>query len=400
MKLITILFFQLFAMIQRSFIMTVTNVNIDYLYPEFWAAGFDALDIGEYNLQNFVDRETESLLANFGDTVTVPITPDFGDAADWVPGATITPSNTTQTMIQVKLDNSKKETRAFNDKELSQSKYNLIEKYAAPMAKTIMRAVNKSLYLEMMKGQYYIDATGGLSEDLVADAETMLNVNEVGRQSRRLVGSPNAIGALRKIDVFRDLQTSGQTSIIKDGLITRQYGFDIYENNIMSKYTPADLTGAVDEAGNLAPGVTSMTVDAFNDDANPVRSGDVFKFTGQSYAGYYTVVTTTQAAGDTVGIVFTPALVDATLDNCVITVTPSQSALCFVPSACAFAARAYTISPKPGVNSSIVDVRGLPVRISTWTDTSTLNLNVQMDILYGQTLVNAKRVVKLLNVLS
>lgn len=373
-----------------------TNVNMDYLYPEFWAAGFDELDIGEYNLQNFVNRDTQSLLASFGDTVNVPITPDFGEAADWVPGATITPSNTTQTLATVILNKSKQEARGFNDKELSLSKYDLIQSYAAPMAKSILTAVNKSLYLELMKTRYWIDATGGISEDLVNDAGTKLSENEVGMVNRRLVGSPGVIGAMRKIDVFRDYDTNNTTGIIKDGLIVRQLGFDIYSNNIISKYTPADLTGAVDVAANLAPGVTSMVVDAFNDDANPVRTGDLFKFTGQTYTGYYSVVSTLQTAGDTTTIVFTPPLVDATLDNCVITVTPTQSALCFVPSALAFAARAYTSTAKPGVNSSIVDVRGLPVRISTWTDSSTLNLNVAFDILYGQTMVNEKRCVRII----
>jgi len=396
MKLFKLLLFALFAMIQRSFIMTVTNVNMDYLYPEFWAAGFDELDIGEYNLQNFVNRDTQSLLASFGDTVNVPITPDFGEAADWVPGATITPNNTTQTTAIVTLNKSKQEARGFNDKELSLSKYDLIKSYAAPMAKSILTAVNKSIYIEMMKTQYWIDATGGISEDLVNDAGTKLSENEVGMVNRRLVASPGVIGAMRKIDVFRDYDTNNSTSIIKDGLIVRQLGFDIYSNNIISKYTPADLTGAVNVAANLAPGITSMVVDAFNDDAKPVRTGDLFKFTGQAYAGYYSVVSTLQTAGDTTTIVFTPPLVDATLDNCVITVTPTQSALAFVPSALAFAARAYTSTAKPGVNSSIVDVRGLPVRISTWTDSSTLNLNVAMDILYGQTMVNEKRCVRII----
>lgn len=396
MKVLNILMIQLFAMIKRNFMLLVTNVNMDYLYPEFWAAGFDELDIGEYNLQNFVNRDTQSLLASFGDTVNVPITPDFGEAASWVPGATITPSNTTQTLATVILNQSRQEARGFNDKELSLSKYDLIKSYAAPMAKSILKAVNKSLYLELMKTQYWIDATGGISEDLINDAGTKLSENEVSMGNRRLVASPGVIGAMRKIDVYRDYDTSNNASIIKDGLITRQSGFDIYSNNIISKYTPADLTGAVDVGGNLAAGVTSMVVDAFNDDANPVRTGDLFKFTGQSYAGYYSVVSTLQTAGDTTTIVFTPPLVDATLDNCVITVTPTQSALTFVPSALAFAARAYTSTAKPGVNSSIVDVRGLPVRISTWTDSSTLNLNVAFDILYGQTMVNEKRCVRII----
>ena len=41
----------------------MANNNMSYLYPEFWAAGFDALDVGSYNLQNFVSRDVESKLA-------------------------------------------------------------------------------------------------------------------------------------------------------------------------------------------------------------------------------------------------------------------------------------------------------------------------------------------------
>ena len=74
----------------------------------------------------------------------------------------------------------------------------------------------------------------------------------------------------------------------------------------------------------------------------------------------------------------------------------SQSALAFVPGALAFAARAYTSMPKPGAQSTIVDVQGLPVRITTWTDSKTLNLNVAYDVLYGMAMVNPKRCVRII----
>lgn len=373
----------------------MSNTNMEYLYPEFWAAGFDALDVGEYNLQQFVSRDTEGLLASAGDTVNVPITPDFGIAADWTPGDAITASAITQTQVQVLLDKSKKMTKGFTDKELSLSKYDLISNYATPMAKSILQAVNKDLYLELMKTGYIVDATGGISESLVEDASIKLSENEVGLTGRRLVGSPGVIGALRKLATFRDYDTSGSTGIVKDGLITRQLGFDIYQNNIISKYTPADLTGAVNLAAGYAAGTTTIVVKGFNDDANPIRVGDTFKF-GAGATGWYTVTATTLTNGDTTGISFLPALDVAVVDEAVITFTATQSALAFVPGAAALAARAYAASPKPGVNSSIVNVLGLPVRISTWTDTSTLNLNVQYDILYGCKMINSKRVVRVI----
>lgn len=377
--------------------MALANVNMDYLYPEFWAAGFDALDVGEYNLQNFVSRDTEAQLASFGDTVNVPITPDFGDATDWTPGATITPSNTTQTQAQVQLNQSKSQVRGFTDKELSLSKYSLIESYAAPMAKSILRSVNKSLYLELLKTPYFVDATANIAASHVADAETKLYENEVGAQNRRLVGSPGMIGALRKLSEFNDASKSNNDAIVKDGAITRQYGFDIYQNNIISKYTPADLTGAVNNSGTAyAAGATTIAVDGFNDDSNPIRVGDTFKIADETGTPWHTVTATTTSSSDTVSITFTPAIIDGAADNAVVTFTATQSLLAFTPGAVAFAARAYQAANKPGVNSSVINVGGLPIRISTWTNSSTLDLNVQYDILYGMTMVQPKRCVRIL----
>jgi hypothetical protein len=375
----------------------MANTGMSFLYPEFWAAGFDGLDAGQYNLQNFASRSVESKLANAGDTVNVPITPDFGAAADWTPGATITPSAVTQTQAQVSLNKSKQVVKGFTDAELSLSAYDLIQNYATPMAKSILQAVNLDLYLELMKTPYFVNAMAGISEDFIADAGTKLSENEVGLMDRRLVGSPGMIGALRKIDVFRDVDTNGTNSIIRDGRITRQYGFDIYENNIISKYTPADVAGAVNNKGTAyAAGATTIAVDAFNDDARPVRVGDVFVIADETGTPLHTVTGTTQSSGDTVSITFTPAIVDGAADDAVVTITPTQSLLAFVPGAMAFAARAYAAVPKPGAQSTVIDVQGLPVRITTWVDSATLNLNVAYDILYGMTMVNPKRCVRVL----
>jgi hypothetical protein len=373
----------------------MANTNMNYLYPEFWAAGFDALDVGEYNFQNFVSRDVENRVANAGDTVNVPITPDFGIAGDWTPGDAITPSAVTQTQAQVVLNKSKKMTKGFTDAELSLSAYDLIQSYATPMAKSILQAVNKDLYLELMKTPYIVDATGNISADSVANAAIKLSENEVGLSGRRLVGSPGMVGALMKLDQFRNYYQSNDQGIVRDGVISRQYGFDIFQNNIISKYTPADVTGAVNEAGNLAAGSTSMVVDGFNDDANPIRVGDTFKF-GAGPTGWYTVTGTTTTNSDTTGITFTPATDAIALDDAVITFTPTQSLLGFVPGALALAVRPYATIQKPGAMSSIVNVQGLPIRISTWTDSSTLNLNVQYDILYGMKMVNEKRVVRII----
>lgn len=373
----------------------MANTTMNVLFPEFWAQSFDQADVGNYNLQNLVNRDTESLIGKAGDTVNVPISPDFGDAGNWTPGDTITPSGTTQTTAQVILDQSKQQVRGFTDAELSMSQYNLIESYGVPMAKSILRAVNKSIYGEMIKTPYYVDATANIAGSHLADAETKLSENEVGYGNRKFVASPTLIGALRKDSSFYTTATSGTSDVIQDGVLAKRYGFDISECPIIGKYTPADLVGAVNLLAGYAAGTTTIVVDGFNDDANPIKAGDVFSF-GAGATGYYTVQSTTKTNNDTTGITFLPALNDAVADDAVITVKATQSALAFVPSGVAFAARAYASMNKPGVQSSILNVNGLPVRISVWTDSSTLNTNVAYDILYGVKIVANTRIVKVL----
>jgi len=373
----------------------MSNTNMDALYPEFWAAAFDALDVGEFNLQEHVSRSLENQIASFGDTVNVPVVPSIADAGDWTPGGTITPDNNTQSTVVLSLNKSKAKTFALTDRELSLSPYNLIGSWGIGYAKSLLRTVNKDIYAEALKSNQFIDATGGISEDLVADAETLLSTNEVGYLGRVLIGSPGLIGALRKIDVFRDVDTNATSDIIRDGRITRQYGFDIYENNAIAKYTPVDLAGAVVHATEFPIGTTTIVCDAFNDDTMPVRAGDIFVF-GSGDTAKKTVISTTQTAGDTTGITFYPALTVAVPNDATITVTPTQSALAMVPGGIAFAARAYATIDKPGARSSVINVRGLPIRITVWTDSTTLNTNVQYDILYGTKLINDNRVVRLI----
>ena len=287
--------------------MALANVTMDVLYPEFWASAFDNLDKGDYNLQNFVNRSVEGQLAQYGDTVNVPIV-DSISASDWTPGSTITPSNSTGAVKQVVLNKSKNAVKGFTDKELTMSPYDLINNYGQAMAEGILAAVNSDIYTEAITSTKTVVGTT-LTADVIADAETALNTNKASKKGRILVGAPDAIGTLRKIAAFQDASKSNNDSVIKEGAITRQFGFDIYENS-----------------------------------AIPSTTG---------------------------------------------------SLLAFAPEGLAFAARGYTALNKPGVNSSIINVAGLPIRISVWTDSATLNTLVQYDILYGVKLVNENRVIEI-----
>lgn len=359
---------------------------------EFWANAFDELDMGQWQLQNLVSRNVEGQLANFGNKVNVPLTPDFGAADDWTPGSAISGINISQEEFEVTLNQSKKKTINLNGTELAKSGYDLVTEYGVPMAKSIVRSVNEYIYQTALGATTLVDATAGITEDNIVDAKTSLSNNEVSMDGRVLVAGPDVIGALLKRDAFQYANNSGTDIAMREGLLGRKFAFDFYENNALTKYTPADLVGAID--GDVAAGVSTFNVTGFDDDTNPIRVGDIFTVAGDTTK--YTVTGTTQTAGDTTTLVFSPALVADPAANAVVTVTPTQSALAMVPSGIAFAARAYNVLPaQTGVSQSIINVSGLPIRISVWQD-GNLGLLVQYDILFGATLAKNNRVVRII----
>ncbi|MBK8396143.1 MAG: coat protein [Leptospiraceae bacterium] len=368
------------------------NTNVDYLYPEFWAAAFDAINAGKYQLQNLVSRKYESLVGTYGDTVNVPISPSF-TAEDWTPGSAITPTNVTQEKIAVNLDKSKKVTFNITGKEQTLSKYDLIMDWGRPAAEAILENLNQNIYEEMIKSPYVTNALSGVTESLVIDAGTALSNRKIG-SNRALVSRPDDIGTLMKIAAFSAVYASGKSDIVDDGMITRRYGFNFFENNAISKYTPVDLTGAVNNGAGYAAGTTTMVVDGFNDDTNPIRKGDTFTVVGSS--ARYTVQSTTTSSSDTIGITFLPALDAAVVDDAVITFVGSASMVAFTPDAFALAARPYALLPdKSGVMGMVINYQGIPIRISVFHDGS-LGLSVQYDILYGVSIIDNKRIQRII----
>jgi hypothetical protein len=391
MRLLKMLLVAFITMIVHSIVRMMSNTNMDYLYPEFWAQSFESLNVGEYNLQNLISRNFEGQIANYGQKINVPLQVDFSDADAWAPGDSITATGITQTEAEVSLDKSYKKTINLTAKDLSLSPYDLISNYGEGMAKSLLLTLNKQIYIAALGSKYFIDASAGISEDFIVNAGTMLSSNEVTQIGRKCVASPDVMGALKKVDAFMAVDTSGNQDIMKEGLITRRMGFDFYENNAISKYTPADVTGA---CASATAGASTIVVTGFNDDTAPIRIGD--KVTIESDSVIYTVTSTILTTGDTTTIGIYPALGTTISASKVVTITPVQSALCFVPSAMALAARSYGALPEGvGVRSAVSDHRGMPVRFSVWHD-GNLGLQVQADILFGVKLVHPTRMVRVI----
>lgn len=369
----------------------MSNTNTSYLFPEFWAQSFESLNMGEYNLHSLVSRDFSQEIATAGDKVTVPLAPDFGDADDFIPGDAITATGVTQEVAEVNLNISLRKTIGLTAKELSMAPYDLIQNYGVGMMKSLISTVNRAIYAEALKSPYIVNALSAIDEDSVADAGTLLSNMEVDIDGRILCVSPDFMGALNKTDAFQYVDRSGFSDIMNNGIVTRRMGFDVYQNNAIATYTPADVAGTV-SSGEI--GAEQIAVTNFADAAKPLRAGDIF--TIEDDTTVYNVLSTTKTGGNTTIIELSPDLAVAVESAKIITVVPTQSALAFVPSAMAFAARAYGNLPEgTGVNSMVMDYQGLPIRISVFHD-GQLGLGVQADVLCGITLANPKRMVRII----
>lgn len=372
----------------------MSNTGQDVLYPEFWFDGWDQLDSGVLNFQNQVSRSIEQKLAEVGDKVTVPITPNFGDADDYDPNEDPDATDVHQEAKKVELTESKKKTIILTSTELSLSPYDLIEKYAAPMALSLYTTVNKFIYNLSLKSRNIIDGRSGIDKDTMVKLRTLLSNNKVTGE-KQLVCAPDDYGSLLSIPEFFKANESGDTSALRDGKITRALGFNISENHAIETYTPTDLAGAVNHSGGYAAGDSEMVVDAFNDTLAPIRPGDVFTVAGETGSPFHTVMRTEKTLGVTTKIAFDGPLKSSVADDAVLTFISSRSMVAFAPSAIAFGARAYKAMPEgTGVRSVVAMLAGLPVRVSVWSDG--LRVKVQNDILYGGEVINANRIGRIL----
>jgi hypothetical protein len=377
----------------------MANTNIEATYPEFWASSFDELDIGEYDLHNQVNRDYSQAIQTAGDTVTIPITPDFGDADDYdSEDNSGGDQSIAQETAQITLDFSKKKSFTLTAKQLSLSAYDLVTEYGQPAMRSLIRSLNSYIYQKMLLSNYIIDARSAFDEDKIVDAKTLLDKNEVSPINRSLVAGPDDYGAMVKLAKFSDADTSGDSTTLQEGRLPRRYGFALGMNNIIDTYTPGDVTGAINNVANYTGADYTIAVDAFNDDSNPIRVGDIFTVASESNSPLHTVQSTTKTTGDTTGITFLTKHNNTNgskSNDAVVTVIPTRSILAFARSGVGLAIRTYGVLPESGgVRSIVANFRGMPVRISTWH--KDLNWRVQFDVLGGATIVNRKRVVRII----
>lgn len=374
----------------------MANTGTDALFPEFWALAFDELDVSGFQLHNLVSRDAEAYVQNFGTSVKIPISPDVPTAQSWDGESDIAPTPINQEMADVVLNERKTSSFELKSSELSLSPYKLIETYGIPFAQSLIESVDLKIYEELIKSPNIVNALSSFNEDTLTDMGTTLNKNRVSAMNRNMVINPDDVGTLLKTTTYKLAQNAGTDLAQVEGLIPRKSGFNIYNQLGMDAYTPADVSGLINNGAGYAAGIKTVTVDGFADSAAPVRPGDIFTVAGETGTPYHTVQSTTvDGSSNTVSITFLPALVSSVADNAAITVTPTKSNIGFKPNSIAMAARAEATFPDgQGVKQTVMMLQNLPIRISVSTSGKNLKTQVIFDILFGVKLVNAKRIVR------
>lgn len=376
------------------------NTNMEALRPEFWFGSADGLDRGSYGLPQTISSEYSSAIANKGDTVHVPVTPDFGEADKWDPNSDATVQSIAAETVPVQLKYIRSKRIELTSAELSMSSLDLVQTYGVPMAESLLRSAAGIVYRKLISTPNWIDASGTMTKAMITSARTALTKLKVPSTNRVLMAAPDDYGTMLDLSEFSDVQKSADPQAISKGILMSKLGFDIGESHAIDNYTPSDITGAVNNAAGYTAGTKVIEVDAFADSANPVRQGDIVTFAG--HATKYRVVGTSNdtafaedtAVAATTQITLDKGLTTGVADDVVITVTPGRSMLAYVPSAAAFAARAF--APQPGgFQSQTGMIAGLPVRITIGQNPSNLKTFVQYDTIMGCSVVNSNRIVAL-----
>lgn len=112
----------------------------------------------------------------------------------------------------------------------------------------------------------------------LANVRKGLNINGAPIMDRQLVMSNCASAAFVGNAQNTDVDTSGEDNILKQGLLSRRFGFDLRESAQIVDHTAGDAAGATTDAAGYAIGDTELTLAAAGTGA--ILAGDVIQITG------------------------------------------------------------------------------------------------------------------------
>lgn len=272
-------------------------------------------------LGNYVSTDFSPEFASPGDTVIATAPSEL--TADRLPeGGTMNVSDAAAVKYSMKLNQHLYIALPFTDREKIRSQKDLIDFFAAPMARSLAQQYDRAIQGEILQSYLYTAGKLGtdLTYDTVVDAGALQTENYVPVDNRVMVVGPRMGAQLRKNDNFVDRVSLTDPSVVRAGVIGQIGGYLASEtNSFFTVGQSTRVTGAVNNVGGYAAGVTAVTVDGFS---AAITSGSWCTIDGVPYriastTGGATPTVLTLAnplrhavANDAVVYVYTPALIN------------------------------------------------------------------------------------------
>lgn len=298
----------------------VYDNSLDALTPELWANEALAILYENFVSVNLVNRDFENELARFGDIVHTNRPGELA-AKRKTTNDDVTIQDVTSTDVQVKLDQHVHTSFLIRDGEESYSFRRLVETYLKPAVMAQVRFIDRLItnqYINFLGNGY--GSLLGLSNANVVDrilgVRGKMNTNKAYFENRHLLWTPTSETIALSNELFISAEKVGDTTAMREASLGRKFGFTNWMSQNTADISTGNTTsaGAINNASGYAKGVTSLTVDGI--------TGTIGVNTWLKIAGDDTpqrVVSQTATLGNTTGLVISPGLRSAVVDNAVIT---------------------------------------------------------------------------------
>ncbi len=294
--------------------------------------------------------------------IRVPV-PSAVPAQNVTPGSANTPTDLAPTGVDITLDQWKEARFKLSDRELSEVESGRILPMAADEGvKSLANAVDSFILTKMKNRAYSVrDTTNPVAVADITSVRKLLNQTLAPVADRRLIVDPTVEEEMLRLDAFRDLDKTGQTDPLLEGILGRRFGLDIGMDQNLATHTAGTGSGYLTNSAALTAGVKAIPVDT---GTGTILEGDIITFAGHTQT--YVVTTGVSGAGT---LQIYPGLVVGVADNVAITVKATHNPnLAFQKNAFCFAMRPLRIDPNPEMLGSNIaqatdPISGLTLRV-------------------------------------
>lgn len=325
--------------------------DLTALVPEWWAREALAHMEAKKVLLGRVNRDYEQYFAVAGEVVNVHHELGF-TAKRKFQGQSVVKQQPQATGDTVVLNQHLHVTIEIDDRDQQRAQVDLIAKYAPRGAEAMINAMEQVITGEVYN---FVSQSAGAVGIAAADVDAgVMNLREFFQRENTGTSRLISVGAatdklLQNVDRYisaSEIQDAIAQGSIRNGLLGRLRGFDVYESSFTPEIpgTQTTVDGAVDNGVGYPVGTTVLTVDTF---AGALTNGSWCLIEGEMLPHRITAAVGTPCTQITIS----PALRAAVADDAVITVM-----------------EAGTVDHPDGVGESYAAQHGDVVQITGLTD--------------------------------